>query len=48
MREMYARTVEREHGDEKISVIGKKPSRELDRREAWVWQSMRVETECKS
>ena len=34
MREMYARTVEREHGDEKTSVIGKMPSRELDRREA--------------
>ena len=34
MREMYARTVEREHGDEKTSVIGKKSSRELDRREA--------------
>ena len=41
MREMYARTVEREHGDEKISVIGKKPS--------WIdGLSIRVETECES
>ena len=32
MREMYARTAEREHGDEKTNVIGKMPSRELDRR----------------
>ena len=34
MREMYARTVERERGDEKTNVIGKMSSRELDRREA--------------
>ena len=32
MREMYARTVEREHGDEKTNVIGKMPSREIDAR----------------
>ena len=36
MREIYARTVEREHSDEKTNMIGKIPSRELDRREAWV------------
>ena len=36
MREMYARTAEREHGDEKTNVIGKMPSWELDRRETWV------------
>ena len=47
MREMYVRTVEREYGDEKTNVIGKMPSRELDRREIWVL-NMRVETECES
>ena len=37
MREMYARTVEREHGDEKNKCgIGKIPSQELNRREALV------------
>ena len=39
LREMYARTVEREHGDEKTNVIGKMPSRELDRREcSRIWE----------
>ena len=36
MREMYARTVEREHSDEKRNVIGKMRSWELDRRVTWV------------
>ena len=31
MRKMYGRTVERELGDEKTNVIGKMPSRELDK-----------------
>ena len=38
MREMYARTVKCEHGDEKISVVGKMPRLEWRR----VWESRQI------